>query len=120
MQKILKYLFNTKAYVLYAVAVLATLAYCAIKGMSYLHFIDGLSVIGIIYLIIAVYSWAKAEKLVHFSLKKFMTGTTAVHKEDIDSVKEHYQDTNKKTGPNEFIGPGILITLIAVILTMFY
>lgn len=121
MHKIAKYIFNTKAYVLYAFALLVALAYDAFKGMSYLHFIDGLSVIGIIYLIIAVYIWAKNEKLLHFSFIKFLSGAYVKKRTDIDSVTDRYKEPENKTPePNGFVGPGIIVTLIAAILTFFY
>lgn len=120
MHKILKYILNTRAYVLYALAIVVALAYDAIKGMSYLHFIDGLSVIGIIYLIIAVYIWAKSENLLHFSFIKFMSGAYAKKKTDIDSVTDRYKPSEKNPEPNGFVGPGIIVTLIAIILTALY
>lgn len=59
MKLLKKYYLNTKAYVLYAIALVISIGYGLFSSPFLLHFIDGLTIISVVYLFVGVLGWAK-------------------------------------------------------------
>lgn len=115
MKKIKEKLFNRFACILYAIAAVLSAIYGLVYGPFYVHFIDGLTIIGAFYFMIAVILWGQKGKIIDMNsirLKRF-----SQHSQDAFNENEHYGYYKEK---NKFIYPSLLVLLIAFILASLY
>lgn len=106
-----EYLTNKTACILYGIALIASLLYGFIYKPLYVHFIDGLTIFGMLYFLIGVILWGQKGKIIDknsIRLKRF------TNKESFDpDDRSSYGYYNEK---NRFIAPALLLLLIAFIL----
>ena len=115
MKKIKENLFNRFACILYAIAAVLSAIYGLVYGPFYVHFIDGLTIMGALYFMIAVILWGQKGKIIDMNsirLKRF-----SQHSQDAFNENEHYGYYKEK---NKFIYPSLLVLLIAFILASLY
>ena len=89
--------------------------YGLVYGPFYVHFIDGLTIMGVLYFMIAVILWGQKGKIIDMNsirLKRF-----SQHSQDAFNENEHYGYYKEK---NKFIYPSLLVLLIAFILASLY
>lgn len=106
MKTLTKYFLNTKAYTLYALALVVSILYGIIVSPFFLHFIDGLTYVGVIYLLVGVVTWEKDSGI-----------NIANNYKDSKEAKEH---TRKDAEISLYIPIGILIILISTLLALVY
>lgn len=106
MKTLTKYFLNTKAYVLYAMALVASILYGLIVKPFFLHFIDGLTYIGVIYLLIGISIWAKD------------SGINIVN--NYKDAKEAKAHKRKDAEITLYIPVGLVLLIISVLLSFLY
>ena len=117
MKKIKENLFTKFAYILYGIAIGASIIYGLVYRPFYVHFIDGITIMGMLYLMIAVILWGQKGKIIDkrsIDLKRFKNHEM-MNSSDNDS--ENYIYYKEK---NKFLYPSLLILVIAFILAAFY
>ncbi len=110
-------LFTKFAMILYGIAVAVSIIYGLVYGPFYVHFIDGITIMGMLYFMIAVVLWGQRGKIIDkrsIQLKRFKQNDLF---ESDSNNKENYTYYKEK---NKFIYPSLLILLIAVILASLY
>ena len=105
------YLTNKTACILYGIALIASCLYGIFYKPFYVHFIDGLTIAGMLFFLIGVILWGQKGKIIDknsLRLKRFK------HNEDIDpNDTSSYGYYNEK---NRFIAPALLLLFIAFLL----
>ena len=114
-EKLFNHFVNHFACILYAIAAVLSAVYGLVYGPFYVHFIDGLTIMGVLYFMIAVILWGQKGKIIDMNsirLKRF-----SQHSQDAFNENEHYGYYKEK---NKFIYPSLLVLLIAFILASLY
>ncbi len=109
-------LFNKFALILYGIAIVLSIIYGLVYGPFYVHFIDGITIMGMLYFMIAAVIWGQKGKIIDkrsIQLKRFK------HNEmlETDNDSDNYTYFKEK---NKFIYPSLLLLLIAFLLAAFY
>ena len=110
-------LFSKFSLILYGIAVVLSIIYGLVYGPFYVHFIDGITIMGMLYFMIAVVLWSQKGKIIDkrsIQLKRFKRNDWF---ESDSNNKENYTYYKEK---NKFIYPSLLILLIAFILAELY
>lgn len=117
MKKIKENLFTKHAYILYGIAVGASVIYGLVYGPFYVHFIDGITIMGMLYFMIAVILWGQKGKIIDkrsLDLKRFKNNQMIDSSGNDSANFTYYKEKNK------FLYPSLLILVIAFILAAFY
>lgn len=101
MQKIKDYLFNKKAYTLYAIALSVGAIYGFMKSPFYLHLLDGMTIMSLIYLLIGIFKWGEKGRYLPLFYRE----------------KDSQRDLKAK---NAYIAPALFIMLVAFIASFLY
>lgn len=115
MKKLKEYLWNKTAITLYLIALVVSILAGIIFKPFYVRFIDGLTVSGLLFLMIGIVLWGQKGKIIDknsLRLKRFKDGESSNY--DDHSQYEYYNEKNR------FLAPALLIFMIAVILAATY
>lgn len=115
MKKLKDYLWNKTAITLYVIALVASILAGIIFNPFYVRFIDGLTISGLLFLMIGIVLWGQKGKIIDknsLRLKRFKNGDTNQYNDS--SQYEYYKEKNR------FLAPALLILILAIILAATY
>lgn len=112
MQKILNIYKRKTAIIQLIIAGLFAILYAVLKPPFYLHFIDGLTMISVVYILIGMIrlQWISGD-LAIFSYRKDEGSYRAYKQRTIEGHKDE---------KNTILAVGILLLIIAILLALFY
>ena len=128
MNKLIEMFFNKTALVVYGICIGCGIVYGAIRAPFYLHFLDGMTISGFLFLALAIvrYSWISGDfTFFSWGVKKRKIKGMDVYDHDpsrgmsYTEYRKHVREERKDI-KNPYMASSILILIVSLILSLLY